>query len=534
MLAAVSTGLSAQGVTLSHASCRGLSNLRLLGAKIDRADVISDGTFEPAPVVGSPSRNGSAITNLPIFCRVQGVAKPSEASEVKFEVWLPIASWDGRIEMIGNGGYSSAIFYPEMASLLRGGRIAVATNTGHTGDGLEFGVDNPQAIADWGHRAVHASIVAAKKVAESFYGKAPRWAYFDGCSTGGHQALMEAQRYPADFDGILAGDPGNDRTNLNFGFLWNFLSNHKYGDDDNPILSPADLSFVNHAVVNKCDALDGVQDGIISDPRECHFELGNLECRAGQTSQCLTKEKILALQKIYAGATRSDNGKVVYPGWPLGSEYLETNGRSTGWQTYWANPEHPDQPQRVDYFRFWAFADPAWNWWKFDWSDGVDKAHAKLGPMVDAVDPDLSAFHRHGGKLIIYQGWADPVVSAYDTISYYERVEKDNKESASFTRLFLVPGMGHCQGGPGVTNFGQVPSPTNASAHSNAADNIGDALLAWVEQNRSPDRIIATKAGTSGAILMSRPICAWPNAAHYKGKGSTNDAKNFVCRKTGA
>jgi len=453
-------------------------------------------------------------------CRIRGITTPTAQSNIHFEIWLPLSEWNGRIEMIGNGGYSSQIRFDELAALARDGTAAVATDTGHSGEGLDFGYDNKEAIADWGHRAVHESITAAKKIATVFYGQAPRYAYFAGCSTGGHQALMEAQRYPTDFDGILAGDPGNNRTNLNLGFLWQFLSNHSKGDNDHPILSADGLKLVNHAVMEKCDALDGVRDGIITDARLCHFDPAELRCPAAKSMECLTETQIAALRKMYAGAHRSDTGQSIYPGWPAGSEWIEGAG---GWQIYWANPQKPDEPQRVDYFRRWAFHDPAWNWWTFDWARGVDTARTRLGPLVDALNSELSAFRRHGGKLILYQGSADPVVSATDTIAYYDRLVRGNADASSFARLFMVPGMAHCAGGPGATSF---------NSGDDADHNIGLALRRWVEDGQAPNRIIAVKyrARTpDSGIAMSRPLCAWPKLPAYKGKGNTNDAASFTC-----
>lgn len=455
------------------------------------------------------------------ICKIRGLATPTARSNIQFEVWLPVSGWNGRIEMIGNGGYSPQIRFDQLAALAQEGNAAVATDTGHSGEGLDFGFDNSDAIADWGHRAVHASIVAGKAIAAAFYGHAPRYAYFAGCSTGGHQALMEAQRYPADFDGILAGDPGNNRTNLNFGFLWQFLSNHPLGDNNHAILTQGDLKLLNRAVVEKCDALDGVRDGVITDPRQCHFDPAELRCSTTKTTQCLADTQIAALRKMYAGAHRRDTGESIYPGWPVGSEWTRGAG---GWQTYWANPQQPDEPQRVDYFRRWAFNDPAWNWWTFDWAHGVDRARAKLGPLVDAVDSDLSAFRGRGGKLIIYQGWADPVVSAMDTIAYYDRVSRSNSGTGDFARLFLVPGMAHCAGGPGATSFNSGTDPDHSATL---------ALRRWVESGKAPDRIVAVryKAGTpDSGIAMSRPLCVWPKLPVYRGNGDTNDAANFVCR----
>lgn len=493
--------------------CAALMDVLANGARVENAQANLSGT-----VAGG---RGGPLTELPGVCRVQGVATPAPRSRIHFDVWLPLTGWNGRIEMIGNGGYSSAINVNELAILIRQGTAAVATDTGHDGGDLDFGYGNDDAIADWGYRAVHESIVWAKVLASRFYGRAPRYSYFAGCSTGGHQALMEAQRYPADFDGILAGDPGNNRTNLNFGFLWQFLANHESGDNSHPLLSAQDLVLVNRAAVKECDTLDGVTDGVIADPRRCKFSPVQLRCATGKTPDCLSDRQIQSLNQMYAGARRRDTDQTVYPGWPVGSEAPAGAG---GWQIYWANPARPEEPQRVDYFRHWIFNDPNWNWWSFDWAKGVDAARARMAPLVDAVSPDLTAFARHGGKIILYQGWADPVVSAPDTIAYYERMTAATPHASNFSALFLVPGMGHCTGGPGATDFSSGPD---------ASRNIGLALRDWVEKGNKPSRILAVHRQSqqpAGAISFSRPLCAWPRLAHYDGRGDSADAANFSCR----
>ena len=511
LLAVMAWAALASASDADDARCTDMTGFVPAGAKIESAQTIK-GTFVP--------EKGNPIQNLPPLCRIRGQAMAAPRSNIHFEIWLPLAGWNGRIHMIGNGGYSSTFSQDSLAELVRKGNVAVATDTGHTGDDLTFGFGNADAIEDWGNRAVHLSIVAAKAVTAKFYGAPARYAYFQGCSTGGHQGLMEAQRYPSDFNGILAGDPGNNRTNLNFGFLWQFLANHDPGDNQHPILSPDDLKLVNRAAVKQCDALDGVADGVIGDPRQCRFNPASLLCAAGQTAECLSDKQVKAVSRMYAGATRSDTGETVYPGWTVGSEWLEGAG---GWNVYWANPRKPDEPQRVDYFRHWVFADPSWDWWKFDWSKGVDTARQKMA-AVDAVNPDLSAFERGGGKLVVYQGWADPVVSAKDTIAYFEGMTNKTAQAQNFSRLFIVPGMAHCSGGPGATEF---------SAGTDSEHDIGLALQRWVETGVPPERIIAVKSKGKTAetgIAMSRPLCAWPKLATYKGAGDTSDSANFVCR----
>jgi feruloyl esterase len=510
VLAAVLSSANYNARAQATDPCAALAGVALNGAKVESVQANNSGTVVDG--------RGTALSGLPGFCQVRGLATPTPRSRIHFEAWLPLTGWNGRIEMIGNGGYSSVINVGELATLVRQGTAAVATDTGHEGGELDFGYGNDEAIADWGYRAVHESIVSAKALAARFYGHIPRYSYFVGCSTGGHQALMEAQRYPEDFDGILAGDPGNNRTNLNFAFLWQFLANHEAGNNRHQILTAQDLALVNRAAVKQCDALDGVADGVIADPRQCKFTPAQLRCAAGQTTDCLSDRQVQALEQMYAGARRRDTGKAIYPGWPVGSETPEGAG---GWQTYWANPARPEEPQRVDYFRHWVFNDPAWNWWSFDWAKGVDAARARMAPLVDAVSPDLSAFERHGSRIILYHGWADPVASATDTIAYYQRMAAATPHPANFSVLFLVPGMGHCSGGPGATDF---------SSGIDASSNIRLALQDWVEKGNKPVRILAVHRQTTAAkASFSRPLCPWPQLAHYNGRGDTTDAASFTC-----
>jgi feruloyl esterase len=494
---------------------------RVVGdAKIDRAEAVTGGSYKPD--------DGNAISNLPPFCRLHGVAKPSARSNVQFEVWMPLKDWDGRIHMVGNGGYSPAMNFGQMAALLRSGTVAVATDTGHTGagDSFEFGFDNDDAIKDWGFRSVHASIVPAKAVVASFYGKAAQRSYFLGCSTGGHQGVVEARHYPDDFDGILAGDPANNRTNLNLSFIARFLAAHPQGDNTRTILQPEDLARVNARAMEQCDALDGVRDGVMANPLACKFDINVMRCAAGQKDGCLDDAKLTALRKMYEPIRRSDTGAEIYTGWPIGSEWLEGGTGGAGLHGYWANPRNPQEPQRVDYLRRWVFKDPKWDWWKFDWAKDVDTAQKRMAPLGDMLETDFSAFAKRGGKMIMYQGWVDPIVSGLDTIRYFEQVQKDNTNAADFTRLFMVPGMGHCSGGPGAGDF----------TFNMSADADSDAVLAlrrWVEEGKPPERIVATKykdRTRASGVAMTRPLCAWPKVPTYNGSGDTNDAKNFVCK----
>lgn len=496
------------------APCEQLLGLQIANTTIANAEPQAEGSFAP------PS--GAPITDLPAFCRVRGVVSPVPGSRVGLELWLPQAGWNGKVEMVGNGGYSSAIAYKAMGPLLRRGYATVATDTGHTGDDPGFAIDHPEAIVDWGHRAVHVSIAAAKSVVAEFYGQSAKHSYFAGCSTGGHQALMEAQRYPADFDGIIAGDPGNNRTHLNAGFLWQFVRNHR--PDLSLIIPPAKLAAITDAAVKTCRGKDGglPTDNFLTDPDACDFRPEQMLCKQGEGEDCLTQEQADALNAMYGGARDDQSGAQIYYGWPKGSE---NSGRVVpalpGWSLYWADPAHPDRPARLNFWKVWAFPDGTWDWRSFAFGPGMTAVDDRLAPVINAMSPDLSAFKAAGGKLIQYHGLADPVVPPRDSIDYYERVQaaqsadKRVDATADFYRLFLVPGLYHCEGGPG---------PNVLDTQS--------ALERWVESGIAPATIGATKFRNERAadgVEMSRPLCPYPKVAHYTGQGDQADGANFSC-----
>ena len=499
------------------ASCKGLIGLKIDNTTIDAAESHAAGAYTPA--------GGAEIVGLPSFCRVHGVVAPVEGSQDGFEVWLPEADWNGKIEMLGNGGYSSAISYPAMADQLKRGYAAVATDTGHKGDDPDFAADRPEAIVDWANRAVHVSIGAARSVVSAFYDQAARHAYFWGCSTGGQQALMEAQRYPKDFDGILAGDPGNNRTHLNAGFFWQFVKNHRSGDLS-LIVPPEKLALITGAVVKACRGKDGgaPSDEFLTDPEACGFQPVDLLCKGADAPDCLTQDEVDAVAAMYGGARDPKTGEQIYYGWPKGSE---NSGRVVktlpGWSLYWADPTHPERPARLNFWKIWAFQNPNWDWRSFDFDRGMKTVDDRLASTINAMNPDLSAFHAAGGRLIQYHGLADPVVPPRESIDYYERVQaaEDGAKpprpdaSADFYRLFLAPGLYHCQGGPGPNEL-----------------DVQGALEKWVEQGIAPETITATKYRddkSAEGVMMSRPLCPYPKRAHYNGAGDPAEASSFSC-----
>ena len=367
---------------------------------------------------------------------------------------------------------------------------------------------------------------SAKLIIRDYSGALPKHSFFMGCSTGGHQALSEAQRFPADYDGVVAGDPGNNRVHLNVGFLWAFAATHDANGAT--ILSTSKLPLINKAALAACDAADGITDGIISDPQACHFDPGVLLCKAEENEQCLTEPQVAAARKVYAGPKNRSTGEQIIAGYSPGSESPAGDTWAGGWKTYITDPK---EPMRLDFWRYWVFDDPKWDWRKFDYDRDVVYADAKL-EAVNATSPDLNALRSRDGKIVMYSGWADPTGPPLDAVDYYKRVEQaaGQKKTESFFRLFMVPGMAHCGGGPGPNLFGGFgpPSPTSAEIRTDPQHDVLSALVQWVEKGAAPDYIIASHV-SDNRVDRTRPICPYPKVARWSGSGSSDDAKNFTC-----
>ncbi len=442
------------------------------------------------------------------YCRVRGTLHPVAGSAIGFELRLPSAArWTGRFQMLGNGGYSSAMPEAAMAQAVARGSAVAATDTGHSGDDPDFSRGRPQAIVDWGWRAVHLTAETTQRLTTRFYGRAAAHRYFNGCSTGGHQAMMEAQRFPKDFDGIVAGAPGADRVRLNAAFLWQYLANHRRGDDAHPILDPAALALLADHSLTSCRAANGGKAGGLAgdtwldDPLTCRPRPAALACHPGEGKACLSPAQVAAGQAMYAGAAGGRGRPALTFPWLPGSE--------RGWASYWADPEDPRQPARTNFWRIWAFSDPAWSWWTWNTAHDLPRVQARLSATIDATNPDLRAFRRSGGRLLQYHGLADPVVSPLDTLAKRRAFLRRTGGGDDWSRLFLVPGMGHCGGGDGFNRF-------DAQA----------AIERWVEAGTAPDRLIA--ADTGG---RRRPLCSFPRRAVFQG-GDATDPDRFACTGT--
>jgi feruloyl esterase len=371
------------------------------------------------------------------FCRVIAVAKSTPDSVINFEVWIPSGEgWNRDFEGVGNGGFTGAIQYTELAGALKRGFAAASTDTGHTGSDLAFAAGHPEKIIDWGYRAIQIMTESAKLIIRGYSGALPKHSFFMGCSTGGHQGLSEVQRFPADYDGVVAGDPGNNRVHLNVGFLWAFAATHDARG--NTILPASKLSLVNTAALAACDEADGIKDGIISDPLGCHFDPGVLLCNGQESDQCLTAPQVAAVKKMYAGPKNPRTGKQIIAGYSPGGESPPGDNWAGGWKMYVTDRK---EPMRLDFWRYWVFNDPKWDWQTFDYDRDVARADEKLA-AVNASSSDLSAFKRRGGKILMYSGWADPVGPPLDAVNFYQHVEQfiaSREKTESFFRLFMVP-----------------------------------------------------------------------------------------------
>lgn len=516
---AISTAIA---IPACAADCDNLSGLKLPDTTITVAKSVPAGTFTPP--------YGNPVATLPAFCRVAGVIRPSSDSNIQFEVWLPAADWNEKYLGVGNGGFAGQIGFDALGDALKRGYATAATDTGHEADGIDasWAYKHPEKVIDFGYRALHETTEKAKAIIQAFYGHAQQRAYFDSCSDGGREALMEAQRFPEDFNGILAGAPANYWTHLLSSGV--DVAQALYG---NPAayISNTKIPAIAAATRDACDAQDGVKDGVNGDPPRCNFDPDVLLCKGPESRHCLTAPQVAALKKIYAGATDS-HGKKIFPGLTPGAE----DGPG-GWGL-WVLGEAPGQSLYSgflqDYFRYMVFEDPTWNVLTANVDDAERMAGEKTAQALNATNPDLHEFQNRGGKLILYHGWNDPAISAQNTIDYYHSViaAMGAEKTKGFVRLYMIPGMQHCLGGPGATRFGQLGTVTSKGPKHG----IYSALEDWVEKDTPPGEIIATKYeqdNPTKGVQMTRPLCAYPQVAKYKGSGDTNDSANFVCANEG-
>jgi feruloyl esterase len=513
---------------IAATTCESLSSLKVANTTITAAQTVPAGGFVPAggPADGGP---GFDYKKLPAFCRVQGVIAPSADSHIEFEVWMPdpkgTPGWNGRYEGLGNGGFAGTIGYSGMADAVANGYAASGTDTGHKGNALNatWALNHPEKITDFGYRAIHNTAENAKAIIAAFYGNRARHSYFSSCSNGGREALMEAQRFPEDYDGILAGAPANYWTHL----LSVAGSEDVFLNDPAGRIPPSKLPAIQAAVLAACDAQDGVKDGVLNDPASCRFDPTELLCKGADSDSCLTAPQTASLQKLYQGPHDS-SGKLVFPGHMPGAE------AAPGSWALWITGARPAASLEygfgTGFFSNMVLDNASWDYRTFQLDHDLKLADDKLARTLNSTDPDLKRFKDRGGKLVIYHGWNDPAISPLNSIDYLHSVQAKMgaKQTDSFVRLYLVPGMLHCAGGPGPDSFGQNGLDSAEPDHS-----VSKALERWVENRQAPGSIIATRFKTDGnpasGVERTRPLCPYPQVAQYSGSGSTDDAANFKC-----
>jgi feruloyl esterase len=469
----------------ADATCESLTSLKIANVTITLAQTVAPGGF-------TPSRGGAqadTFKRLPALCRVAATLTPSSDSDIKLEVWLPLAGWNEKYEAVGNGAWGGSISYSEMAEGLKRGYATSSTDTGHAGAGADWAIGHPEKVTDYAYRSEHEMAVTAKAVVAAFYGRAPKLSYFSGCSTGGRQALVEAERYPSDFNGIIAGAAANPKAGLDAWRVWIAQAMFKDGDS---IVPPAEFAMIHRAVLAHCDTIDGVKDGLIENPLKCAFDPATLKCQGSSGPDCLTTAQVGAVRTIMSPAKDRRTGELIFPTYSLGAEL--------GWARMLTGPDAYDRA--LEQYRFMVYDDPNWSWRTFELERDVEKSRKAHGGVFAAINPDLSPFAQRGGKLLTYHGWADPNIASEASVNFYKAATAATTPAANspdWVRLFMVPGMGHCSGGEGPDSFDMLTP-----------------LDRWVEGGEIPARIVASRI-RNGRVDMTRPLCPYPQVAQSSG-----------------
>ena len=482
----------------SAATCESLASLALPGATITMAQPVAAGAFTPPP--GGRGGAANQFADLPAFCRVAATLKPSSDSDIKIEVWLPASGWNGKFQAVGNGGWNGNIDRNALAAGLRRGYATASTDTGHEGGGGPW-MQSQEKLVDFGHRAVHEMTVRAKAMIAAYYETAPRLSYFTGCSAGGRQGMKAAQRYPEDFDGIVAGAPAVNTTGRAAFAMW-VAQNLR--QTEGSYIPPAKYPAINNAVLDACDALDGATDRLIENPGTCTFDPKVLECKAGDEATCLTTPQVEAARKMYQPLVNPATKKEIFPGLSYGSEL--------GWNTFGGQQPFGLAAQMYEHM---VFKNPGWDYKTLNFAGDWALVEKAENGAMNALDPNLKPFVARGGKLIMYHGWADPQIPADSSVRYYKNMVDTMGGAGRVSdniRMFMVPGMAHCGGGTGTSTFDMLT-----------------ALEQWVEKKQAPAQIPASRVA-NGQVNRTRPLCPYPQAATYKGSGSIDEAASFVCK----
>jgi len=506
-------------------SCESLAGVSLPDTTILSAAVVPAGTFDP--LGATPPIEVTA-------CRVTASVKPTSDSDIRFELWMPVSGWNGKFLSAGEGGFAGTINYGGIRGALLRGYAGGSSDTGHVGGNADFAPGHPEKVTDFGWRGKHLQAARSKDLIRAFYGERAKHSYFSSCSNGGRQALMEIQRFPEDYDGLIVGAPANNWTHHFAGFIWN---EQALWNTPGAWMSNSKTAAIQAATLAQCDALDGVVDGVAEDPRRCKFDPASIACPAGTDGpSCLTPPQVTAARKIMQGPRNPRTGRQIYPGY-----FTSAAGEAAAWPAWITGPEISGGS--IQAFFGNAFfgrvineipAPGVWDFSTFNFDSDVAFADAKAARNFNATEENLRPFRRENrrGRIIMWHGWEDPAISARDAVSYYEQVVRANDDAKDFFRLFMVPGMLHCAGGPGPNAFGQglaqQPPLSNAPKHD-----VLSALERWVEDGVAPKSIVAVKYVNNNPALgieRTRPLCVYPKVAVYKGRGSTNDAANFACR----
>ena len=490
--------LACAAQTAKAAPCESLSSISLNNASITSAQSVPAGTFTP-PVNAPPS--AAQFGGLPEFCRITATLAPSPDSVIRIEIWMPVSGWNGKLQAVGNGGWAGVISYSALAAAVAGGYAASSTDTGHQGNTASFAVGHPEKLVDMSYRAVHEMTVQAKNIVTAYYGNAPRLSFWNGCSTGGRQGITEAAKYPADFDGIVAGAAAIHWVNLHVARMTLNRYANRSADSSIP---PAKYPVIHDAVLQACDALDGVKDGVIENPARCHFNPAVLACKGADGPACLTPAQVETARAIYAPVKNPQTGTELRPA-------LLQPGSELNWATL-MGPEPMSYTQEL--YKYLVYEDPNWDWHHFNPATDIDRAFQSDRGQLNFTDADLRPFFRHGGKLLMYHGWSDQQVTPLGSVDYFNEVvaKTDSGVVGKSIQLYMVPGMNHCSGGPGTDGFDKMA-----------------AMEAWVAKGAAPDQIIAAHR-TAGNVDRTRPLCPYGKVATYNGSGSTEEAANFTCK----
>jgi len=492
----------AAGAAGTSANCEAIRTLSTPQTVVMSAEVVPAGVFSPPPppparagVAPPAAAGGAPVAREPIpqHCRVKLTLKPTSDSNIYSELWMPTENWNGKLLVVGNGGFAGSIQgYGDMQVALRLGYATAATDTGHNvndGPNGMFALGHPEKIIDFAYRALHDTTVESKRLIKQMYSRNADLSYYKGCSTGGRMGIMAATRFPDDYDGIIAGALANRHIHMHTA---GFARQVVLARNPDMAVSPEKAQMVSEAVMNKCDTL---HEGFLNNPEQCTFDFSTLLCKGAESNECLTQPQQKAVEMFYGGL-KNKKGEIIFAGQALG------------------NPVTPMRSNQnianiTDTVRIWAFQNADYKWQDFDLDRDMPVIDQKIG-YVDATDPDLKKFKAHGGKLLLYAGWADTGITPKNTVEYYSSVvnKMGRKDANDVARLFMVPGMGHCRGGAGPDTF----------------DSIG-TLEKWREKGQAPMTMAAVNKNSG----LSRPLCAYPQYAKYKGTGELKDAANWAC-----